>query len=256
MTPNPEIIATSLSMVSLHLLCEYAVPWKEGSGAWLAILRGAVFFLPAGILTLALWRDPTSLLVTAGVTLGRELLRLVFVKAPFFRARPFDRELGTLLILALWVIIIPSMIVLLGGSQPSTETWWLDPLVLRPLTTLAGLALAIRGGTIFIRALLHQLGKEPPENHSAPHLVRTDYQMGRVIGNVERILIFALVLGNHLNAAGIVLAAKSIARFEDLKERSFAEYYLVGTLTSALVALTAGKLVVYAWSLISPVATP
>lgn len=43
-------------------------------------------------------------------------------------------------------------------------------------------------------------------------------------------------------ALGLLIAAKSIARFEELKERRFAEYYLVGTLTSLLVAIVVGLL--------------
>jgi formate/nitrite transporter FocA (FNT family) len=33
------------------------------------------------------------------------------------------------------------------------------------------------------------------------------------------------------------VAAKSIARFEELKQREFAEYFLVGTLASVLVGI-------------------
>jgi len=36
------------------------------------------------------------------------------------------------------------------------------------------------------------------------------------------------------------LAAKSIARFQELKERKFAEYYLIGTLSSILFAMLVG----------------
>lgn len=38
-------------------------------------------------------------------------------------------------------------------------------------------------------------------------------------------------------AVALVVAVKSIARFEELKQRAFAEYFLVGTLTSVLVAI-------------------
>ncbi len=41
-------------------------------------------------------------------------------------------------------------------------------------------------------------------------------------------------------ALAVVLAAKSIARFEELRDRPFAEYYLVGTLASLLVAVLTG----------------
>ena len=40
----------------------------------------------------------------------------------------------------------------------------------------------------------------------------------------------------------LIFAAKSIARFEDLKKREFAEYYLIGTLSSILLAMLLGIL--------------
>ena len=55
---------------------------------------------------------------------------------------------------------------------------------------------------------------------------------GIVIGIIERVLVFSLVLVNQYTAITIVFAAKSIARFNDLKDRKTAEYYLIGTLLS------------------------
>ena len=39
---------------------------------------------------------------------------------------------------------------------------------------------------------------------------------------------------------GLVLAAKSIARFKELERQAFADYYLIGTLASLLVAVASG----------------
>jgi len=43
-------------------------------------------------------------------------------------------------------------------------------------------------------------------------------------------------------AVGLVLAAKFIARFEQLKDRKFAEYYLAGTLASLSFGILMGLL--------------
>jgi hypothetical protein len=57
---------------------------------------------------------------------------------------------------------------------------------------------------------------------------------GRYIGWLERTLIYcALVLG-HIDAAILVLTAKSIARFPSFKDEAFAEYFLIGTLLSVV----------------------
>ena len=63
---------------------------------------------------------------------------------------------------------------------------------------------------------------------------------GLAIGILERIFVLTLVLYGQFTAIILVLAAKSIARFEDLKEREFAEYYLIGTFSSMLFALFVG----------------
>ena len=48
------------------------------------------------------------------------------------------------------------------------------------------------------------------------------------------------VLLHQFAAVGLVIAAKSIARFRELEDRNFAEYYLVGTLASTLIAVVVG----------------
>lgn len=63
---------------------------------------------------------------------------------------------------------------------------------------------------------------------------------GRLIGVLERTLVLVLVVYGQWAAAVLLLTAKSIARFEELKVRRFAEYYLVGTLASLLVAVLTG----------------
>ena len=58
------------------------------------------------------------------------------------------------------------------------------------------------------------------------------------------ILIFAYLvvvsMGGYLTAITVIFAAKSIARFNELKDRKMAEYYLIGTLLSITFALLAG----------------
>lgn len=67
---------------------------------------------------------------------------------------------------------------------------------------------------------------------------------GRLIGILERTITLVLIVLGQWAAIVLLLAAKSIARFEELKDRRFAEYYLVGTLTSILVAILVGLVLV------------
>lgn len=68
---------------------------------------------------------------------------------------------------------------------------------------------------------------------------------GLAIGILERTFVLTLVLYGQFTAIILVLAAKSIARFADLKKREFAEYYLIGTFSSMLFALFVGLATVW-----------
>lgn len=60
---------------------------------------------------------------------------------------------------------------------------------------------------------------------------------GRTIGYLERALIYLLVLAGQPGGVGFLVAAKSVFRFGELRERSNrleAEYILIGTLASFL----------------------
>jgi Protein of unknown function (DUF3307) len=62
-------------------------------------------------------------------------------------------------------------------------------------------------------------------------------RIGATIGVLERLLIVTFVLTNATAAIGFVIGAKTLARFKQLDDRDFAEYYLLGTLASVAVAL-------------------
>jgi hypothetical protein len=82
---------------------------------------------------------------------------------------------------------------------------------------------------------------EEREGHSAPTLPAAP-GMGRLIGVLERLLVVLFAFEQAWAGLGMLLAAKSIARFKDLEKRPFAEYYLIGTLTSFLVAISSALL--------------
>ncbi|WP_157949918.1 DUF3307 domain-containing protein [Vallitalea okinawensis] len=60
------------------------------------------------------------------------------------------------------------------------------------------------------------------------------------IGILERLFIITVVLLNQPMMIGFVLTAKSIARFKKLDDERFAEYYIIGTLISFMVAIISG----------------
>ena len=94
-------------------------------------------------------------------------------------------------------------------------------------------------GMVIVRAVL-----DLPTLHMRRVEDRTtsaiDIARGRTIGALERALALTLVLLGEDAAIGWIIAAKSLARFKALEDREFAEYFLIGTLASFLLALVAG----------------
>lgn len=64
----------------------------------------------------------------------------------------------------------------------------------------------------------------------------TEYNRGRTIGVLERLIAFGLLLESAYGALGLLIAAKGLARFRQLGDRGFAEYFLIGTLLSLTLA--------------------
>ena len=93
------------------------------------------------------------------------------------------------------------------------------------------------GGGAIVSAILTRLSPTLEDEEEASSGV---VGSGWLIGVLERTLTLLLILAGQWAAIMILLAAKSIARFEELKQRRFAEYYLVGTLASLLVAIVSG----------------
>jgi len=105
-----------------------------------------------------------------------------------------------------------------------------------PLAWTAGLyAFNVNGGSAIVSAVLE--GLRPGAKAGA-----AGNRAGRLIGILERMAMLTLVALGEWSALGFILAAKSVARFKELEDREFAEAYLVGTLTSFLVAGASGLL--------------
>jgi len=109
----------------------------------------------------------------------------------------------------------------------------LSPLPLEKILWIAVIYLAtVFGGAVFTNRILSWL----TDNHQGER----NRRLSSAIGVMERLILITLVAADAIAAMGFVLAAKSLARYQELNNREFAEYYLVGTLTSFTLALFAG----------------
>ncbi|MBD8035041.1 MULTISPECIES: DUF3307 domain-containing protein [Solibacillus] len=71
---------------------------------------------------------------------------------------------------------------------------------------------------------------------------------GMWIGILERNLILIFCLSNNLGGIGFLVAMKALTRFKQFDDKSFAEYYLIGTMLSVIFGVIAGYLMKYIWS--------
>ncbi len=59
---------------------------------------------------------------------------------------------------------------------------------------------------------------------------------GSIIGMLERVFVYSLVLQGQYAALGLIMTAKTFIRFREFRDKDFAEYVLIGTLASVGLA--------------------
>gem|GEM_PF-7076763 len=79
------------------------------------------------------------------------------------------------------------------------------------------------------------------EKMSAPESMEDtrEIERGKVIGNIERVLVLIFISHNNFEALGFLMAAKGLIRSKEFEDRNRAEYILIGSLASALIAVAA-----------------
>ncbi|MBD3349186.1 MAG: DUF3307 domain-containing protein [Candidatus Eisenbacteria bacterium] len=143
-----------------------------------------------------------------------------------------DQALHLGFAVALWAILasrgVDEQVV-----SPAVGPWL--PWIGRAALVVAGFVFNLRGGSTIVQRTLERFPTACPDGDPGDQ-----YRMGRVIGYLERALVYALILNGQWGALGLVIAAKSVARFPELKTKAFADYYLIGTLASMVVAVGVG----------------
>lgn len=98
-------------------------------------------------------------------------------------------------------------------------------------------------GNAFVRLLLRSTGSLSATETPTEGRVERPPGGGRVIGSIERALIFGLAVAGEATAATLVISAKGILRFAEVRASddddvdAVTEYVLVGSLASYTLAL-------------------
>jgi Protein of unknown function (DUF3307) len=97
-------------------------------------------------------------------------------------------------------------------------------------------AAVVFGGGYLIRFLTHSLA-ESTGGHSPERTTEQLQNAGLYIGWLERFLVLTALLLQSPLTVGLLVTAKSIARYPEFKSERFAEYFLIGTLLSISMAV-------------------
>jgi Protein of unknown function (DUF3307) len=95
------------------------------------------------------------------------------------------------------------------------------------------------GGGYLIRFLTRSMA-EGVKSQSPEQAAEQLQNAGLYIGWLERFLVLTALLLQSPATVGLILTAKSIARYPEFKSERFAEYFLIGTLLSISIAVMGG----------------
>ena len=189
-----------------------------------AALLAVAFGFSAAAIWLAVW----LLAGSWGMHLGRRRL--------IMRARLAEWEAGGTAValgVAAWI-----------GAEMNEAALWL-PLTGQnaarlavALITLAALLWAVHGGSLMVRGLLAKAGGAPEKASEEG----STFRHGEIIGQIERALVILIMLAGSPQALAFFFAAKGLIRSKELEDRTLADYFLLGSLASFLVAIVCGLL--------------
>lgn len=217
---------------------------SPGRPAW--IRKGAIELLACGLFGWS-WVTAVLVLIAFGVN-----------TAAAWAVRRGWREggqalIGWLHLMVLSVALSPGagahFCVDLDGLLDRIEAWTALGALMRHVVTMRaqlvvfGLLLSANEANLLLRAAFERLKLKPRAAKGVGAVDAGEYNRGRVIGLLERVLIYFFVLEGQFGVIGFTLAAKAFTRFKELEDRTFAEYVLIGTLLSSALAVSTGLLV-------------
>ena len=215
------MIATFAALLLAHVLADFVLQ----SDAMVTGKRQPRILLLHGLIVLA----------TATATLGTFspwLLVLAVAHLVIDIAKTLSSQRGIWPFLADQAAHLASLIALalLVPDLWSFGLWQHQSRMSALMTLTAGAIFATRAGGFAIGLLM-----KPWAGHAPAGLPGG----GQAIGNLERGLIFLLILTGQAQSIGFLIAAKSVLRFGSVStEKEVSEYVIIGTLASFTWAIT------------------
>jgi hypothetical protein len=246
-----EMLRVTLLLYLAHLLTDFVLQTSRmvalkragkvsgyamhGVAHYLAALVLTAFFVPGAALS---WRFQSAIVLLTLIHLAIDWCKIASAArhpaADGALAFSIDQVVHAVTVfLAAWWIV---------GAPPAYEMARILGTLRHPdnkiLLALVVYVAVIFGAGYLIRFLTKPLMRDL-------HLTESHAQLGNAgmfIGWLERFLILSALFEHSPATAGLILAAKSIARYPEFKRQQFAEYFLIGTLLSISAAIIGGVL--------------
>lgn len=217
----PNWVAFFICLMSSHILGDFLLQtdWmarnknKTSVIVFHAIKHGILAYVLC--MQWHLWMLPIILAVTHGVI---DLIRKTTLKQFLL-----DQSLHLVVIVLILCLLPFKNFIPPFGS---------DAYYLKSLTLISALILLFQTGGLVIGKIMEPIAEK---NHLQVEGLKNG---GLRIGQLERFLIFLLILFQMSSGIGFLIAGKSILRFSEAKDdKKLAEYVLIGTFLSFSVAL-------------------
>lgn len=216
-TFRPSVAHAMLLIACLAIFYSPALRLSIGFAAWIVGYLAAHFIVDVAQSALARARTPMQ-----------DAWRLVLAQS-----------LHVALVAAFALMLAPAAaasVASLLGALSAYES--------RVLIALVVYIAAIFAGGQLIRLITRPLAEHV---HHSPGWKGELPNAGLFIGWLERFLIVTAVLLKSPSMIGLIFAGKSIARFREMKDERFAEYFLIGTFLSVAIALLGGVVIQLCW---------
>ena len=241
MVVEPQFWAIFIPLFSAHILGDFLLQtdaWVKRK-KYLPVLLKHVLVL--GVLSYVL----------VGILRAWQLALVVFISHALIDAIKTRSEHDNLFVFLLdqcvhiLILILAAALVVRWQLYPDDGLWlrWFGPGYLDFLIFITGAEVCVYvGGFVVGYGVAPLLAKiEARDAHDEERgdmgavQSRGFEEGGRIIGYLERALIFILVIANQAGAIGFLIAAKSVLRFGEVSQRENrmeAEYIIIGTLLS------------------------
>ena len=217
-----------------------AAAFARHLGVHLALTVVALLiFVPATLATGVAW-------LAVGLLVAGHLLLDLGKSAIVRRLPALDRWPLFVIDQLLHVAIVAAAAILVTGERPDVAAGWAWWLANRDaaLVVIVVLLISVFPAGYLIRYLLTPLSRElaaaAERDHNDGHSIASLTNAGLYLGWVERALLVIAFAANSFTAVGFIIGAKSVARYPEFRSRDFAEYFLIGSLISVLIAALGG----------------